>query len=69
MDRYIASIYFITITMVTIGYGDITPINSIEILYTIAVSFISCGLFGFCINLIGTILTEISKKSKEFQKK
>lgn len=69
LNRYMASIYFITITMVTIGYGDITPINSIEIIYTLIISFISCGLFGFCLNLIGSILTEISKKSKEFSKK
>lgn len=55
--------------MVTIGYGDISPVNSIEIIYTIIISFISCGLFGFCINLIGTILTETSKKSKDFRKK
>ncbi|EAR82088.2 cation channel family protein, putative (macronuclear) [Tetrahymena thermophila SB210] len=68
-DQYIRSIYFITITMVTIGYGDITPVNSIEIIYSVFISFITCGLFGYCINFIGSIFTELSKKSKEFQKK
>ncbi|KAL4427571.1 hypothetical protein ABPG74_012962 [Tetrahymena malaccensis] len=68
-DQYIRSIYFITITMVTIGYGDITPVNSIEIIYSLFISFITCGLFGYCINFIGSIFTELSKKSKEFQKK
>ncbi|KAL4467948.1 hypothetical protein ABPG72_022862 [Tetrahymena utriculariae] len=68
-DQYIRPIYFITITMVTIDYGDITPVNSIEIINSLLISFISCGLFGYCINFIGSIFTELFKKSKEFQKK
>lgn len=39
--------------MVTVGYGDITPVNYIEIIYCIIVSLIASGLFAYCINQIG----------------
>lgn len=53
------------VTMVTIGYGDIYPVNEYEKLYVIVVSFISCVLFGFSLNLIGAIVTEMQRKSND----
>ncbi|EWS72926.1 cation channel family protein (macronuclear) [Tetrahymena thermophila SB210] len=69
IEQYINSIYFITITMVTIGYGDIYPINQYEKLYTIIVAFITCGFFAFSLNLIGEIAQNIQKKSMQLQQK
>ena len=42
--------------MTTIGFGDITPITVYEKLFVIIISFISSGLFGYSLNLIGSIL-------------
>ncbi|KAL4467946.1 hypothetical protein ABPG72_022860 [Tetrahymena utriculariae] len=69
IEQYINSIYFITITMVTIGYGDIHPINQYEKLFTIIVAFITCGFFAFSLNLIGEIAQNIQKKSIQLQQK
>ncbi|KAL4427573.1 hypothetical protein ABPG74_012964 [Tetrahymena malaccensis] len=69
IEQYINSIYFITITMVTIGYGDIHPINQYEKLYTIIVAFITCGFFAFSLNLIGEIAQNIQRKTMQLQKK
>lgn len=41
--------------MITIGYGDITPVNIYEKVYVIGMTFISCGTFAYCINAIGNI--------------
>lgn len=35
--------------MITVGYGDITPISWLEKLYVIFMTLISCGIFGYCI--------------------
>lgn len=49
---YVYSLYFILMTMTTIGYGDITPVNPIEIGFTLFVMLICSALFGFTLNSI-----------------
>lgn len=54
--------------MNTVGYGDITPQNPLEIIFSIIFMFVACGLFGYVLNSIGNILHEISKRNNEFLK-
>ncbi|KAL4427574.1 hypothetical protein ABPG74_012965 [Tetrahymena malaccensis] len=68
-EQYIFSIYFIMVTMVTIGYGDIYPVNQYEKLYVIVISLVTSFVFGFSINLIGSILTDMKKKSDDLNQK
>ena len=63
--QYTFSLYWASTTMLTIGYGDITPQNLPEAVYTVAAQFISCVLFAFSINEIWSIIQEKNaKKSK-----
>jgi len=66
--RYIYSIYWAVTTLITVGYGDITPQNPFEILFTIFVFLIGCGTFAYGINSVGSILMMMMKKEQEFQK-
>ena len=43
MTQYIYSIYFSGTTMFTVGYGDILPINNVEILVILLIQFL--GIF------------------------
>lgn len=52
---YIYSFYFTTVTMVTVGYGDISPSNKTEKGVAIFTMFFSCGVFGYTMNKIGKI--------------
>ena len=36
--------------MITVGYGDITPVSNPEILISIISMLISCGVFAFSVN-------------------
>jgi hypothetical protein len=42
--------------MLTLGYGDIVPITTLERIYVIIITFISCGVFGYTMNTIGSIV-------------
>lgn len=54
--------------MTTIGFGDIVPTNVIENVVSIFTMIIACGVFGYTINSIGSILLELKKEVEEKQK-
>jgi hypothetical protein len=47
IERYLDCIYFAFITMVTVGYGDVTPKNKYEKIYTIIITLIRFIFFFF----------------------
>ncbi|KAL4491975.1 hypothetical protein ABPG72_008396 [Tetrahymena utriculariae] len=64
--QYANCIYQAVVTMVTLGYGDITPLTIAENFFTIFIVLISCGVFGYCINQVGMIIQSIGKERENF---
>jgi len=65
--KYIYSIYWALVTMVTVGYGDITPQNPSEIIYCSFTILAGSMVFGYCLNRIGSLLTNIDERDKELK--
>ena len=57
--HYNDSLYWAVTTIVTVGYGDITPQNEYEIAVTIFIELSGSALFGYLINVIGMTMSEL----------
>lgn len=66
MNQYCFSLYFIVITTLTIGYGDILPTNVYETFFTIFIAFTGCSVLGYTINNIGEIFKGLNEKELKF---
>ena len=53
---YIAAFYFNWTTIFTVGYGDITPKNTSEIIFTLVLEFFGVLFFSYFISSLGYIL-------------
>ncbi|KAL4508282.1 hypothetical protein ABPG72_003586 [Tetrahymena utriculariae] len=60
-EQYVRGYYFIIVTMSTIGYGDMYPINSFEIVMAIFTIIFATGIFGYSINQMGFIFNQIQE--------
>jgi len=65
--KYVYSFYFSIVTMMTVGYGDITSRNYIECSFNILLIIYGCGVFAYNINNIGSIFKEMYQEDKEFK--
>ncbi|PXF49953.1 Potassium channel AKT2/3 [Gracilariopsis chorda] len=50
--KYITALYFSVYTITTIGYGDVTPENTVERTYTTVIMFLGAACFAYVISQI-----------------
>ena len=61
---YLSSSYWSVMTMITVGYGDISSKNDTEKIVAILAMLFGCGFFAYAINNIGLIIESINLKRK-----
>lgn len=64
--QYLYSLYWAVVAMMTVGFGDITPRNPIEVSFCIIIILVGCALYGYNLNSIGLILQRIYKEQTQF---
>lgn len=68
ITKYIYSLYFSCTTLLTVGYGDISPKNTAEILMILLTQLIGIATFAYAVNQIGAALTNITERAQKLQK-
>jgi len=66
-ERYVASLYYIIVTMLTIGFGEIHPINTTERLFATLLMFTGGITFGSLINKLTTFLNQRNPQAKAYK--
>jgi hypothetical protein len=65
--EYLYSWYWSLTTMITVGYGDISPKNDIEVAIASLAMLFGCGFFAYAISSIGIIVEKFSMQKKNLR--
>ena len=68
-DIYLASIYYVTQTLATVGFGDIVPFSSTERVFALLLMGVGVGFYSFTISNLSTIMATLDTRSTNFNKK
>ena len=69
LDIYLTSLYYIIVTITTVGYGDITGNTIPEILFQMLLLILGTIAYSFIISYFSNYIVKISQKSMNFEKK
>ena len=65
--RYLYSLYWSSVTIMTVGYGDVTPQTNQEIVFAIVAVCFGCGVTAFIISSIGSVFNEFSAENRAYK--
>ncbi|KAM3138474.1 hypothetical protein pb186bvf_009388 [Paramecium bursaria] len=68
-EQYLRSFYFSTVTMFTIGYGDMSAQNNLEYFIVILLIMVSSIQLPYSVNTVGTIIDRIQQYNESKQQK
>lgn len=68
-DHYTTSYYWAVTTMTTVGYGDLTATNIVEMVYAIVVMVVGKLVFGFILGTVASTLANMELERVVFEDK
>lgn len=68
-ERYIASLYWIVQTVVTVGYGDVGAGSQIERIMAIIAMFAGVIFFSLMVGSLTSLLSDLDKKNSAYEEK
>lgn len=67
--QYLYSLYWSITTLTTVGYGDITPTNNVEVIFTFMVMFLGVSLYAFVIGNVSAVISNLDANRNRFRDK
>ena len=66
-DLYVAALYWSTMTISTIGYGDIVPVTMGERVYVIFAMLVGAFEYGYIVGAVSNVIATRNEKINKFQ--
>lgn len=67
--QYLKSLYWSITTLTTVGYGDITPTNDLEIVFTLVIMFLGVSMYAFIIGNVASLIANLDANQGRFREK
>ena len=67
--KYVAALYWATVTCTTVGYGDILSENYIELVWAMIIIVFGVALFSYVLSNLTTQFSEISRSNVSDQER
>lgn len=67
--QYIASLYFSISALATVGFGDITPQNNMEMAYSIVVMLLGATVFSYITATMSSVMHDFDQKATIYRTK
>lgn len=61
--QYLYAVYWALTTLTTVGYGDITPTNNVERIYSLFALLTGALVFGYMLSSIGSLVQAIDRQA------
>ena len=68
-DIYLASIYYVTQTLATVGFGDIVPYSSAERIFALFLMGVGVGFYSYTISNLSTIMATLDTRTSNLKRK
>ena len=67
--QYLYSIYWALMILTTVGFGDVTPMNDVERVYTLVSLMLGAFVFGFLLTTVADLLKNADQNAVTIEKK
>ena len=67
--QYMKALYWSITTLTTVGYGDITPTNDVEIGFTLVIMFLGVSMYAFIIGNVASLIANLDANQGRFREK
>lgn len=64
--HYLRSLYWCITTLATVGYGDIVPRTSPQMLYAMGVMLLGVGLYGYVVGNVANLLANLDMAKRHY---